>query len=160
MNSTFACFTSLKQSCFLTSEKSIYHLWEINLSLVKKRTQRVAVWWNSVYAQGKFQRLYRKSASNLPHLPQSATNLPHIYPPVYQNDNACLWQIGRFFREKPIRTRARMVNVNTKFELWIVLRPRIERIERIEWTNVIYNLTIYNLRFIYGGFYKLGLNCS
>ena len=100
MNSTFACFTSLKQSCFLTCEKSIYHQWE-------KRTRRVAVWWNSVYAQGKFQRLYPKSATNLPHFPQSATNLPHIYPPVYHNDNACLWQIGRFFREKPIWKRAR-----------------------------------------------------
>ena len=107
MNSTLACFTSHKQSCFLTcekafvtSEKSIYHQWE-------KRTRRVAVWWNSVYAQGKFQRLNPKSATNLPHLPQSATNLPHIYPPVYHNDNAFLWQIGRFFREKPMRTRAR-----------------------------------------------------
>ena len=37
MNSTFACFTSLKQSCFLTSEKSIYHQWEINLSPVRNQ---------------------------------------------------------------------------------------------------------------------------
>ena len=73
--------------------------------------------WDSVRAQAKFQRLYPKSATNLPHLPQSATNLPHIYPSVYHSDNACLWQIGRFFKEKPMRTRARMVNNNTKFEL-------------------------------------------
>ena len=101
MNSTFACFTSHKQSCFLTCEKSICHQWEINLSPV--RNQFITCekkGGNSVYAQGELQRLYPKSATNLPHFPQSATNLPHIYPPVYHNDNAFLWQIGRFYRGK------------------------------------------------------------
>ena len=95
---------------FITSEKSIYHLWE-------KRKRRVAIWWNSVHAQAKFQRLYPKSATNLPHLPQSATNLPHIYPPVYHNDNACLWQIGRFFREKLLLNVRACV---TSCESWIM----------------------------------------